>query len=362
MTHRASKTTDTAPRINGGPGDDVIVGFDNLKNVIYGGAGNDTITGGSLVDVLVGDAGRDVLYGGAGADTVFGGGNDDRLFGGLGADILTGDGGHDVLDGGAGNDTLTGGVGNDTYFVDSAADVVVEKFGQGIDFVQASITCTIAVNVEVLQLTGAASRDAYGNAVNNILRGNAAANDLFGRDGNDRLFGNDGNDRLYGENGNDSLNGGQGADVLYGGDGNDGFFGGGGIDRIYGGAGVDKVHGDDGNDHIYGGQGSDILTGGRFKGKFSLGADTFHWERSDVFDGITKLGFDRVTDFGAGDKIDLRGLGLNSRADIHVTDTSAGTVVSAYFGQSAGFIDVVQRDRVHNVTLTSLLHDHAIIF
>ena len=359
---RASKTIDTAPRLNGGPGDDVLVGADNLKNVIYGGAGNDTITGGSLADVLVGDAGRDVLYGGAGSDTVFGGGNDDRLFGGLAADILTGDGGNDVLDGGAGADTLTGGIGNEIYAVDNSSDAVIEKTAQGIDTIQSSITFTIAANVEVLQLTGLANRDAYGNAANNILRGNAGANDLFGHEGNDRLSGNGGQDRLYGEAGSDALNGGQGADTLYGGDGNDGFFGGGGNDRIYGGAGNDKVHGDDGNDHIYGGAGSDTLTGGQLKGKFSLGLDTFHWARGDVFDGVTKAGLDHVTDFAVGDKLDLQGLGLNSRADIHVTDTAAGTMIAAGFGPGAGFIDVVLLDRVHHVTLTNLLHDHAIIF
>ena len=220
-------------------------------------------------------------------------------------------------------------------------------------------------NIEILQLLGLANLDGYGNALNNALRGNASANDLFGRDGNDRLLGHYGADRLYGEDGNDGLNGGQGADTLYGGDGNDGFFGGGGNDGIYGGNGNDKVHGDGGNDRISGGAGNDILTGGQFKGVFSLGNDTFVWTQTDVVGvGGAWAGYDHVTDFRAGDRLDLSGLDLAAgpaSSRVHVTNTAAGTVISANFGGTAGFVDVVILDRVHGVTLTSLLHDHAII-
>ena len=52
--------------------------------MIFGNAGNDTITGGG---------GADLLVGGAGNDTVTGGLSDDVLVGGTGNDILTGGGG-----------------------------------------------------------------------------------------------------------------------------------------------------------------------------------------------------------------------------------------------------------------------------
>ena len=77
-----------------------------------------------------------------------------------------------------------------------------------------------------------------------------------------------------------------------------------------------------------------------------------------------RQGFDHILDFARGDKLDLSGLalGLGAPSDyIKVTDTAAGTVISANFGGSTGFVDVVMLDRVHTVTLSGLLSDHAII-
>ncbi|MEO0405851.1 MAG: peroxidase family protein [Cyanobacteria bacterium P01_A01_bin.135] len=75
---------------------------------IDGGLGDDVILGNGGDDVVVGFAGEDTLLGGSGNDTLFGGAQGDRLFGGTGNDILRGDGGDDTLIGGTGNDILNG--------------------------------------------------------------------------------------------------------------------------------------------------------------------------------------------------------------------------------------------------------------
>ena len=58
-----------------------------------------------------GRAGSDLLFGGAGKDT---------LKGGAGSDLLCGGAGDDTLHGGLGSDTLLGGPGNDLIFYDGS--------------------------------------------------------------------------------------------------------------------------------------------------------------------------------------------------------------------------------------------------
>lgn len=72
----------------------------------------------------------------------------------------------------------------------------------------------------------------------------------------------------------------------------------------------------------------------------------------------------RTVDFGAGDKLDFTGLFGNSHpADpallIHVTDTTAGSVV-ADLG-TGQFVDVVVLDGVHGLTIDDLVHNHVIV-
>ncbi len=122
-----------------------------------------------------------------------------------GADMLVGQSWDDTLDGKAGADTLAGGVGNDTYIIDNAGDKVIELPGQGIDTVLSSVTYSLldtdgigsfGGNVENLTLTGIASINATGNALDNILVGNSANNLLNGGAGNDTMDGGDSSD-LY---------------------------------------------------------------------------------------------------------------------------------------------------------------------
>ena len=169
-----------------------------------------------------------------------------------------------------------------------------------------------------------------------------------------------------GGDGNDAFNGGAGNDVMRGDFGNDGFFGGGGDDRILGGDGNDRFFGDGGNDIFNGGRGDDIMTGGGMSATSARGANTYLWDRADVVnaDG-TKAGFDHVTDFGAGDKLDFTGLVASHPAAAHdmvrVTDTASGLVVAVDVGGTTGFVDVVILDNVHGLTVDDLDHNGAIV-
>jgi Ca2+-binding RTX toxin-like protein len=81
---------------------------DNSSNHLSGGAGNDTISGHGQADTLAGGAGDDVIHGGAGNDRIVGGPGRDTVYGGPGDDhVSVRDGDIDIVYCGAGNDTVT---------------------------------------------------------------------------------------------------------------------------------------------------------------------------------------------------------------------------------------------------------------
>jgi Ca2+-binding RTX toxin-like protein len=238
--------------LSGGAGDDWL----------KGGAGDDTLLGGAGDDVLVGEAGADAMAGGegddvylvddvgdvatenlnegtdmvqstvsytlganienlnlAGTDNINGTGNelDNWIGGNTGDNILDGGAGNDTLNGYAGVDTMVGGTGDDIYYVDDAADVIVENVNEGTDSVYSTSSYTLSDNVENLFLNGLGSVGT-GNAQDNIITGyNDNRNDSV----NYVLSGGAGNDTLTGNIGNDMLDGGSGVDVMDGGLGGD---------------------------------------------------------------------------------------------------------------------------------------------
>lgn len=200
--------------------DNVLIG-NSAANTLVGMDGNDRLDGRAGADTLIGGAGDDVYIvdnagdtvqelAGEGHDTVYASVStalsenvEDLTLTGLAStnatgnaldNRLTGNRGDNLLDGGAGADVMTGGLGNDTYVVEDATDQTLEFAGEGVDTVQASLTWTLAENIENLVLTGTADIDGTGNALDNILIGNSGANRLDGGLGVDAMAGGAGDD------------------------------------------------------------------------------------------------------------------------------------------------------------------------
>lgn len=127
--------------------------------VMYGGAGNDTLSGSTRGDALYGGEGDDLIIGNWQTNDA----DADRLYGGAGRDALYGNGGDDVIFGGDGNDS------------------------------------------------GEISTASADTAFDNLIDLKSAAG-LYGGDGNDYLDGGSGNDALFGGNGKDVMTGGSRAD------------------------------------------------------------------------------------------------------------------------------------------------------
>ena len=87
--------------------------------------------------------------------------------------------------------------------IDNAGDGIAEAAGGGTDTALASVSYTLAANVENLTLTGTGAINGTGNALDNVITGNSAANVLSGSGGNDTLIGGAGTDHMTGGAGND---------------------------------------------------------------------------------------------------------------------------------------------------------------
>ena len=376
-------------RMEGGLGDDTYY-VDDPADLVIEAAGegvdlvNSTITytlptnvekltlnGVAAIDGY-GNALANTLTGNAGPNRLDGGDGDDALTGADGADTLVGGAGLDKLTGGLGADLMIGGLGDDTYYVDDPGDVVVEAAGEGTDLVNSAVSFTLSANVEKLTLSGLVAIDGFGNTSANTITGNAAANRLEGADGDDTLTGGDGADTLVGGAGADKLDGGLAADQMAGGLGDDIYYvdnagdvvveaagegadlvnssvtftlsanvekltlsgaaaidgagndlanlitGNTGANLLSGGDGADTLSGGNGDDTLDGGIGIDRLTGG-------TGADRFVFQKGQAAG-------DTITDFTAGDHIELHGYGAGSTF-AHAVGSTTNWVVTD--GQTA---------------------------
>jgi Ca2+-binding RTX toxin-like protein len=279
----------------GGAGDDVLwssAGHDSMNGL----GGNDNMWGGSGNDTMAGGIGIDKVQGGAGNDIVRGGQSDDVVSGGTGADKVHGDTGHDNIAGDDGNDTVSGGDGNDT---------------------------------------------ASGGNHNDVVSGGK---------GRDILTGNDGNDTMSGNTENDQVDGGRGDDRLYGNEGHDTVLGGDGNDRLEGWTGNDNLSGGAGADTLTGGKGFDVMTGG-------ANADTFVWQAGDNWIAATETSyFDRITDFGTGDKLDFsalinNGAATNAALFVKFADSAAGTMVWVKNSLTDAYHQTVFLEGVHGLSV-----------
>ena len=217
-------------RLNGGDGDDIMNGGAG-NDIMSGGAGNDTYYVDSSSDQVlesvagIDQGGTDIVMSTAsftlgafvenltltGSGSINGTGNDlaNTITGNAGDNVLRGMGGNDTLDGGAGANSLYGGAGDDTYIINSAGDHAYESTSGGVDdggtdLVMSSVTYALGNFIENLTLTGTATINGSGNALDNHITGNAGNNNLAGLGGNDTLDGGAGVNYLYGGAGNDT--------------------------------------------------------------------------------------------------------------------------------------------------------------
>jgi hypothetical protein len=192
----------------------------NDMDVVYGGAGNDTI--------LTGDD-ADIIHGGEGDDTIDGGLDDDTIKGDEGDDYIIGGHGADVIDGGAGNDEIWGGLGPNTPDILDIEDDAypVDDYGD-----------TDTNDPQSPVPTFLDPRPENGKDI------------IHGGTGDDVIYGQDDDDILFGDEGNDYIDGGIDDDTIFGGDGDD---------ELYGGKGQDYIDGGDGNDTMDGGDDRDIF-------------------------------------------------------------------------------------------------------
>jgi len=117
------------PYIYGTPGHDSIAGGGDVGQIIYGGAGDDTLNGTGV---------NDIIYGGSGNDTIKGNNGDDTIYGGSGNDTINGNNGNDTIIGGFGADYLTGGNGDDRFVYLSVPDSHAGQFDTISDFASGS--------------------------------------------------------------------------------------------------------------------------------------------------------------------------------------------------------------------------------
>ena len=231
-----------------------LMGSSDLNG--YGNAGDNRLVGNSGVNRLEAYAGNDVLDGLGGADVMVGGIGDDRyrvdnagnsvvenagegtdtveanfsfalsnnvenlvldevsltggsappatttLTGNALANLIVGNSQANIVNGKDGADTMQGQAGNDAYYVDNAADRVVESAGQGTDVVNAftSYTLGAGVSVETLRtvsVTATTAINLIGNELGNHIIGNAGNNAINGRGGVDKMQGLAGNDAYF---------------------------------------------------------------------------------------------------------------------------------------------------------------------
>ncbi|MFK4381768.1 VCBS domain-containing protein [Bradyrhizobium sp. USDA 223] len=117
------------PNVYGTPGSETIAGGGDTGQVIYAGAGSDTVNGTGKTDVL---------YGGSGNDTIKGNDGNDAIYGGSGNDTVNGNNGADTITGGFGADQLTGSNGNDRFAYLFVADSRAGQFDTITDFASGS--------------------------------------------------------------------------------------------------------------------------------------------------------------------------------------------------------------------------------
>lgn len=204
-----------------------------------------------------------------------------------GGRMLLGGSGADTLTGGDFADTLSGGAGNDLLTGGKGNDLYITDGDARIVETADGGIDTVRSKTSFTMPNHVENLEFVGTA-GAWGSGNGLDNVITGNDGSNNLFGRAGNDTLSGGLGNDTLNG---------------------------------------------GIGNDVLTGGP-------GADRFVFTKGD--------GSDVITDFGAGDTLDLSGF-YSAGLRPMLVETSGGVTIAF----ASGDMIVLEDIRLTNLTVTT---------
>jgi Ca2+-binding RTX toxin-like protein len=318
---------------------------------IFGLGGNDNLSLNESVGALPGA----LMFGGAGNDTLTGGSSLDQLFGQAGNDTLLGKGGNDFLFGGADNDVLTGGDGDDQVFGEAGDDRFIWNPGDDSDLNEGGDgTDTVEVNggngAEQFTATANGTRvrfDRTAPAPFFLDIGTSEKLVVNMNGGDDTFTGGNGLAPLIqltvdGGAGNDTITGGDGNDVLLGGDGNDTIIGGRGNDLASMGAGDDTFvwNPGDGSDTVEGQDGADtmLFNGANIAEKFDVSANG---QRVRFTRDVANI----VMDFDGIERLDVKELGGTDQTTVNDLSGTALTAVdlnlAAAGGSGDGAVDAV---------------------
>jgi len=369
-----------ADRLTGDDEDNILIGYGG-NDVLAGGEGSNVLDGRSGDDSFLAHLGDDIVEGGTGIDTVdyslatgsvavmlsvstrsnasgglgYAGGIDreptaipgatsiaglargastgsDSLYdienikGSTFNDVLSGSAAANVINGMGGADTMIGNDGSDIYYVDNAGDLVIESNASstsgGIDMVVATLSHTLASNVENLRLSGTAAMNGTGNTLANLIYANNGVNVLDGKEGTDTLSYADTtaasgttagvtlNLATLNSAGQASASGASGKDLVKG------------FENLIGSRYNDVFTGTSGTNVLNGGAGNDTLKGG-------TGKDTFVFNTALSASGNV----DRLSDFSVLDDT----IHLDNAVFTKLATT--GTLNSAYLRVGSAALD-----------------------
>jgi Ca2+-binding RTX toxin-like protein len=297
-------TTGSSVAVNGLPAQVTLNGLDASGDAlaVNGGAGNDvidasklkagqvnlTINGGDGDDQIIGSAGNDTVIGGRGNDTALLGAGDDTF-------VWNPGDGSDTVEGQGGNDTLVFNGANVNENIELSANGSRTRLSRDVAAIVMDLNSVETIDLKTLggndtvtvdDLTGtsvkhvnvnlAGANGAPDGAPDTVVINGTAGNDVITVTNNngvvtvtglatDVTIANfDANDRIVinGLGGDDVIeatgltgmqltaNGGDGDDVLIGSPGNDTLTGGNGDDVLIGGGGVDTLDGGPGNNVV----------------------------------------------------------------------------------------------------------------
>ncbi|MES0068024.1 calcium-binding protein [Mesorhizobium sp. M0074] len=211
---------DTSDTLYGTSGDDVFHGAGGHTMIGYGG--NDTYYVDDIRDKEIEAAGGGTDKAFASVSHALAAGSEIELLatnnasgtaainltGNEFAQTIQGNAGANVINGLGGADTMAGYGGNDTYYVDNAADKVIEAAGGGSDKVITSVSHALSAGsqIELLATTnpsGTTTINLTGNEFAQTIQGNGGTNIINGGGGADTMIGYGGNDTYYVDNAGD---------------------------------------------------------------------------------------------------------------------------------------------------------------